>query len=265
VPGVGISTKQALDLARGRLTGLQQHFTEEHPEVMAAQRIVDELQKRLEAEGSLGGVEAEPPKTLSPAEAAQRKRVLDLRAELLVVDKQLESTRDEELRLKSSIASLQGKVDALPSRESELVELTRDYTTLQTSYSSLLLKREDSMMAANLERRQIGEQFRILDPASMPERPFNFAQRQTVTFAGACAGLLLGLIVVGIREVRDSSFRTEDEVMAALSLPVLALIPEMNSARERRAAVWRRRWADLAGTALLIIAAMVVVIWSVRS
>jgi polysaccharide chain length determinant protein (PEP-CTERM system associated) len=263
---VPTNTRQALDFARARLTALRERFTDEHPEVVAAQRAVTEQQARLEGEGPLGDVEGgSTPKALTPAEAAQRKRILDLKAELLVVDKQLESTRTEETQLKSAIANLQGKVDVLPSRESELVELTRDYTTLQASYSSLLLKREDSMMAANLERRQIGEQFRILDPASMPERPFNLVQRLGVTFAGAGVGLLLGLVFVVVLELRDSSFRSEDEVMAALSLPVLALIPTMSSPREQRERLWRRRWTDLAGTTLLLLAVVVVVIWRLRA
>jgi polysaccharide chain length determinant protein (PEP-CTERM system associated) len=263
---VPTNTRQSLDLARARLAALQQRFTDEHPEVVAAQRSVGEMQARLEGENPLGDVEGgATPKPLSSAEAAQRKRVLDFKAELLVIDKQLESARAEEVQLKSAIANLQGKVDVLPSRESELVELTRDYTTLQTSYSSLLLKREDSMMAANLERGQIGEQFRILDPASLPEKPFNLVQRLAVTFAGAGAGLFLGLVFVVILELRDSSFRTEDEVMTALSLPVLALIPTMSSLRERREMLWRRRWTDLGGTALLLLAVAVVVIWRLRA
>jgi len=257
-------TRQALELARGRLMSLQQHFTNEHPEVVAAQRRVTELESRVEGENPLGAVES-PPRVLSPSEAAQRKRLMDLRAELLVIDKQLQSTQEEEVRLKGTVLRLQSQVDALPSRESELVELTRDYTTLQTSYSSLLLKREDSMMAANLERRQIGEQFRILDPASMPEKPFNLVQRLGITMAGAGAGLLIGLLLVAVWELRDSSFRNEDEVMATLSLPVLALIPAMASDRERRGEVWRRRWTDVAGMALLIAAAAVVVIWKLRA
>ena len=201
----------------------------------------------------------------APAELAKRKKLLDLKADLMVVEKQMESSRHEEAQLKKTIASLQGKVDVLPSRESELVELTRDYGTLQAAYSSLLIKREDSLMAANLERRQIGEQFRILDPASMPEKPYNQMQRLGVTFSGALAGLGLGLFLVAFRELRDSSFRSEDEVMAALSLPVLALIPVMNSPRERNASVWRQRWMDAAGVSVLLAAVAVVVIWRFRS
>ena len=102
-----------------------------------------------------------------------------------------------------------------------LVELTRDYGTLQAAYTSLLTKREDSVLAANLERRQIGEQFRVVDPASLPERPYNETQRLAITFSGAGLGLLLGVLFVGVKEFMDSSFRSEDEVMATLSLPVL--------------------------------------------
>jgi len=259
------TTSQRYDAARARLANLLQFYTPDHPEVVAAQRLVAELQARLAGEAPLGEAEVAPERPASPAEIAQRKKLLDLKADLLVVEKQLGSFRDEEAQLKKTISSLQGKVDVLPSRESELVELTRDYSTLQAAYSSLLTKREDSMMAANLERRQIGEQFRILDPASMPERPYNQTQRLAITFSGALAGLGLGLLLVAIGEFRDSSFRSEDEVMAALSLPVLALIPVMDSDRERHQRQWRQHWIDGAGVVLLVGAVAVVVIWRLQS
>ena len=161
--------------------------------------------------------------------------------------------------------SLQAKVDVLPSRESELVELTRDYGTLQAAYTNLLTKREDSVMAANLEQRQIGEQFRVVDPASLPQKPYNEAQRVVVTFSGAGAGLALGLLLVVFLELKDSSFRTDDEVMAALSLPVLAMIPRMASPRERRRQMLRQRAMDAAGVVVLATVAVVVVLWRLGS
>jgi uncharacterized protein involved in exopolysaccharide biosynthesis len=128
----------------------------------------------------------------------------------------------------------------VPKRESELVELTRDYATLQAAYSSLLVKREDSQVAANLERRQIGEQFRILDPASLPDRPYNRKQRLAVLVGGPFVGLVLGLLLVGFLEYRDSTFKSEDDVVRVLSLPVLALIPVLPTERGRPAARGRR-------------------------
>ena len=138
------------------------------------------------------------------------------------------------------MADFSGKIDVVPTRESELVELTRDYSTLQENYSSLLQKREDSKLAANLERPQIGEQFRILDPASRPERPYNQRQRLAVLFGGPIGGLGLGLLFVGFLEYRDSSFKCEDDVLRVLSLPVLAMIPVMDA--EGDAPVRRPPW-----------------------
>jgi len=262
---VAAPTAQRLDAARARLTALLQFYTPDHPEVVTAQRLVNELQERAAGEAPLGAVEGVRERAASPAELTKQKRLLDLRADLAVVERQLESSRAEEARLKQTVSSVQAKVDVLPSRESELVELTRDYSTLQTAYSNLLTKREDSMMAANLERRQIGEQFRILDPASMPEKPYNQTQRFFITGAGAILGLIFGILLVVASELRDSSFRSEDELMAALSLPVLALIPVMASERERHRKLWRQRWVDIAGTLVLIVAVTVVAIWRLRS
>ena len=110
---------------------------------------------------------------------------------------------------------------------------------MQAAYTNLLVKREDSMLAGNLERRQIGEQFKLLDTASMPERPYNQLQRLGVMASGAGVGLVLGLLAVALLEYRDRSFRSEEEVVKSLSVPVLALIPVMSSNGERRAARMR--------------------------
>jgi succinoglycan biosynthesis transport protein ExoP len=258
------STAQQLDVARARLAGYLQRYTPDHPEVKSLERHIAELSARLGEEAPLGATDVAPERPLSPAEAAQKKRILDLQAELAVVDHQLVTNRSEEQRLKEVIASYQAKVDAAPTRESELVELTRDYSTLQASYASLLMKREDSMIAANLERGRIGENFQILDPASRPEKPSNELQRVAIMASGAGVGLALGLLIVGVREYRDSSFRQGDEVERMLSLPVLALIPEMTSGREQRAARHRVWVMDLAGGAVLVAAIAVVVVWRLQ-
>jgi hypothetical protein len=54
------------------------------------------------------------------------------------------------------------------------------------------------------------------------------------------AGLVLGLGWVALLEYRDSTLRTDDEVMRVLAVPVLAVVPLMQSDAERRR-VFRRR------------------------
>jgi uncharacterized protein involved in exopolysaccharide biosynthesis len=239
-----------------------QRFTPDHPDVIVMQRTIADLTARLEREtaaAASGQVETKTP--ITQAEAAQRKRILDLQAEKDVIDHQLASNRTEQERLKRLVGDYQSKVDMLPTRESELVELTRDYSTLQTAYASLLMKREDSVIAANLERRQIGEQFTLLDAASLPQRPSNLSQRLATLWSGVGAGLVLGLLAVGFFEYRDTSFRHEEDLLKALSFAVLALVPVMSSEREQRAARRRRHISDVAGTVVCLAAFAVVVAW----
>src|SRR4029077_7311281 len=101
--------------------------------------------------------------------------------------------QSEDRRLRGVVQEYQAKLDAGPKRESDLVELTRDYTTLQAAYQSLLVKREEAKLAAELERRSIGEQFKVLDPARAPERPFS-PNRLQIDVGGVAVGLMLGLV-----------------------------------------------------------------------
>jgi polysaccharide chain length determinant protein (PEP-CTERM system associated) len=259
-----MTTAQQLEATRARLAMFLQRYTPDHPEVVALQRMVAELVTKLEGETPVG-VAVEPAKPVTPAEAAQQKRILDLKAELAVIDYQLTTNRAEATRLNRVIGEYQGRIDVVPTRESELVELTRDYGTMQTAYTNLLVKREDAMLAASLERRQIGEQFKLLDTASLPERPYNQMQRLGVMSAGAGAGLLIGLLIIGFLELRDSSLRNEDEAVQALSVPVLALIPPMASSRELRAARRRMRLMDVGGSALLLAAVAILIVWRLQS
>jgi uncharacterized protein involved in exopolysaccharide biosynthesis len=83
----------------------------------------------------------------------------------------IESSRREAVRLQEQGQQLAGRVQAAPGLESQLTELMRDYNTLQEGYTSLLKRSEDAKIAVRMEQRQIGEQFRILDGARLPERP----------------------------------------------------------------------------------------------
>jgi polysaccharide chain length determinant protein (PEP-CTERM system associated) len=261
-PQVPQNPAQQLEIARGRLKLYEERYTPEHPAMISLKRTIAELEAQVAADASSTESSAPP---LTPAEAVQKKKILDLRAELAVVDHLLQTNRAEESRLKVMIASYQGKVDAAPTRESELTELTRDYGTLQSAYSTLLLKRENSTIAANLERRQIGEQFRIIDPASRPNRPSNELQRLSVMSSGAGIGLALGLLIVCFREYHDTSFRREEEIHRTLKLPVLAVVPVMVSRRE--VDVERRRMlrTDIVGGVLFVTILGLVVLWGVRA
>jgi len=181
------------------------------------------------------GSPSTPPASTSP----RARRLQEYRLQLELLDKNLAKKQADDQRLRAQVTAYQARVEAAPTRESEMTELTRDYKTLQDMYTSLLSRKEDAKIAANLERRQIGEQFKLLDPARLPEKPFS-PNRQMLNLMGLGAGAGLGLLLIGLLEYRDQSFKTDHEVMRVLSLPVLAVVPMMQSPAEKKWAFKKR-------------------------
>jgi polysaccharide chain length determinant protein (PEP-CTERM system associated) len=257
------TTVQQLASARARLQELLLHDTSEHPDVRTLQRTIRALEdkQRAESAAAKSGDPAPVEKTITPAEALKEKRRRDLKAEMVVLDQELFDKQQQETRLREQVTDYQAKLNAMPSRESDLVALTRDYTTLQTTYQSLLAKREESKVAANLERRNIGEQFKVLDPSRVAEKPFR-PNVLAITGGGAAGGLVLGVLIVVALEYRNRSLATEDDAVRLCQLPVLGLIPRMMTDVERRAEKRRALVANAAG-ALIVLGAAVIVALSV--
>jgi uncharacterized protein involved in exopolysaccharide biosynthesis len=256
-----MSALQQLDAAEKTLDLLKLRYTADHPDIRKLERTIRDLRERVAEESRRP---LPPPSTsplpVSPAELARQRRIADAQAELDVIDRQLGASQGEEARLTALIAQYQQKVEVVPKRESELVELTRDYDVLKKTYDSLLGKREDSQLAANLERRQIGEQFRILDPASLPAKAANESKRLAFSVAPAIIGLLLGSLLAAFLEYRNSSFSYEADVARVLNLPVLALVPVVTSDKEKRGARIRRVLVDVAGVAT-VLGSLAIVAW----
>jgi polysaccharide chain length determinant protein (PEP-CTERM system associated) len=257
-PSPGESTEQQLETARASLRILEATNTSDHPDVRLMRRRIGDLEEKLRAEAASG--QPVPTATGRPIDAARQRRIRGLEAQLADMDRQLNDYAQQDAKLREVLRDYQSKVDAVPARESELVELTRDYSTLQNSYQTLLAKREESKIAVDLERRNIGEQFRVLDPARVPERPFS-PDRLRIQLVGAIAGLMLGLVVVGLLEYRDFQFHSEEDIGRILALPVLVVVPMMYSASDLRLRRTRRTLAFGAGTFLLVGSAAALAWW----
>jgi uncharacterized protein involved in exopolysaccharide biosynthesis len=262
----GTTAAQQLETARTELRNLQLRLKDDHPDVGRAKRVVAELEAKAEAEAlqqPLSAVTAAPVQNEAAARATAA-RAEQIKNEMVEVRARIESERREAARLQESIAQLSGRVQMGPQLQSQLSQLMRDYDTLQDGYTALLKKSEESKLAMNLEQRQIGEQFQIIDGARVPERPIS-PDRFRINMFGILGGLALGLALVAFLEYRDTSFKSDDDVIATLSLPVLAVIPVMTNAGERRVA--RRRKLLLAASAsvtCMLLAAAVMVVWQYR-
>ncbi|TKB69548.1 MAG: hypothetical protein E8D47_00500 [Nitrospira sp.] len=114
-------------------------------------------------------------------------------------------------------------------REQQLAGLTRDYDNMQRNYQGLLDRRLNARLAESLEKRQKGEQFRVIDPAhfpTFPESPDVMKIMMLALFAGCGLGFGTAIVI----ETMRSSFRYGDEVERLLGIPILAEVPSYQSA-----------------------------------
>jgi polysaccharide chain length determinant protein (PEP-CTERM system associated) len=250
----GLTAQQRLVLAREALQNLRLRLTPEHPDIARANRLIEELDKRVAdeaAQAALGTDIPASPLALTPEQRARQERTQQMRAEIDSLARQITFKEAEEQRLRATLADYASRIEAVPGVESEWIALTRDYETQQASYKDLLTKSEQSQVAVELERRQIGEQFRVLDPARPPVRPVG-VRRLQVNAIASFAGLALGLALAALLELRDTTFRSGDEVLDVLQLPLLASVPYVMIDQDRQRVKRQRR---LNSAALVVMAA----------
>ena len=252
-------TAEQLEAAQTRLREMQLRLRPEHPDVIGQKKLITELEVKARGEATVDRRKpvAVAAPTQSPITAARERRVAEARLELANLNKKMQAKEDTEKRLRGEIATYQARIQSAPLRDAELAEMTRDYETIKGLYQSLLQKNEDSKLAANLERRQIGEQFKIIEPAKIPEKPFS-PNRPRIAVIGAILGLVLGVGLTGLLEYLDTTMRSEQDVIGAIGVPVLALVysvvTDHDRQRRRRARIW---WGlSAAATAVLCLAGL---------
>ena len=258
------TTAELLNTEKTRLRALELRLKPEHPDIKRQKGLIAELEAKAEEEAL-----RQPLSTVNPAPVVVvnrevAARIDRMRADMQDLKQRLESARREEAVLRETISQQQVRVATAPGLQSQLTDLMRDYSTVNDSYISLLKRSEESKLSVKMEQRQIGEQFKIIDGARLPERPIS-PDRFRINMMGILGGLALGLALVAFLEYRDTSFKSDDDVMTTLALPVLAVIPLMTNAGERRQA--RRRKLLLAASAsvtCMLLAAAVMVVWQYR-
>jgi polysaccharide chain length determinant protein (PEP-CTERM system associated) len=215
--------EQQLIAMQAHLATLQSSYTDDHPDVIKAKNDIAVLQKKI-AEGDgqdkAQGSSKAPKTTVEPAQIQQ------LRAQVHNDDVMIAAKSKEQEQVRKQIDLYQQRVQSSPAVEQQYKELTRGYQTALDSYNELQKKRDDSAMAANLERKQQGEQFSVLDPANLPDKP-SFPNRPLFALGGLGGGLALGLGLAFLLEMKDTSLKTERDVEFALKLPVLAMVPDI--------------------------------------
>jgi polysaccharide chain length determinant protein (PEP-CTERM system associated) len=202
-----------------QLAALEALYTPKHPDVVKKRSQIEELQKKIAEAPEMGDRLAAAPRTTNEPSQIQQLRATSHQQELNIAD-----LTKRQAQIQDQIRVQQGRVQASPMVEQELKELTRNYQSALDFYNELLRKRDNSAMAASLAHQQEGEQFRVLDPPSLPANP-SFPNTTKFAVGGLAAGFALGLGILYVLMLMDQTFHTERDVEVCLKLSVLTTIP----------------------------------------
>jgi polysaccharide chain length determinant protein (PEP-CTERM system associated) len=221
---------QALTTQEADLTS---RYTDDYPDVVAVRRKIKELRQEMAKAPT-----AAPPPTTSAPKPTDSLGVQQLRAQLRAMELGIAQKKKDQAAIQAQLRMYQDRIASSPAVEEEYKSITRDNQTAQAFYDDLLNKMNQSKMATDLERRQQGEQFRVMDEANLPEEPY-FPKRPVFVTGGLAAGLALGLLVVGLLEYLDTAVRSERDIWAFTKLPTLGVITFTG---EESAVKTKRRW-----------------------
>jgi polysaccharide chain length determinant protein (PEP-CTERM system associated) len=225
--------QQELQQLRAQEADLTSRYTDDYPDVVTVRRNIKELQQKM--------AQAPAPAT-TPAASTPKPTdsvsVQQMRAQLRAMEQGIAQKKRDQAAIQSELRTYQDRVAASPAVEEEYKSITRDNQTAQAFYDDLLNKLNQSKMATDLEKRQQGEQFRVMDEPNLPESPSS-PKRSVFITAGLAAGLALGLFIVGLLEYLDTAVRNERDIYAFTKLPTLGVIA---FAGEQAPDAAKKRW-----------------------
>ena len=245
-----------------RLQDLQARYTDKHPEIVALKDQIakaENLEKLAENEMVAN---QNDPKTTNAVDAAAIGEIQNgsptsmMQVQGQLKANQLEILNDQrrENDLESQISRYQVRLNLTPETEQELTGVSRGYEESKSNYNSLLQKQMQSKLATSLEHQQQGEQFRIVDPPSLPDKPSS-PNHLWFSMGGLIVGTLLGLGLAAILELADIRVRHDKDLEGLIPVRVLVGIPALTTPREDHFHVLRW-WAEVGTAAALVILIM---------
>ena len=152
-------------------------------------------------------------------------------------------------RLNTQVRDFQTRIGSTPMADQEFLSLSRDYESAKLEYQQMLAKQSDAKRGQEVERRNQGETLELLDDASLPNEPTE-PKRGVIIGAGAALGFILGVFLVGVREMKDTTLKNLKDVRAYTQLTVIGSIPllEEDLVVKRRKRLTLLAWS----TAILI-------------
>jgi polysaccharide chain length determinant protein (PEP-CTERM system associated) len=247
---------QQLDRLRAQLVDLSSKYTDQYPDVL---KLKDQIAKTERLKQELLAAPRKPVDETSDSREtegpAANSPLAQLQGQFKVNQAEIANHEHRIDEQQQRIGEYQGRLNAAPTTEQELAEVTRGYDQSKVIYDELLKKKNDSEMATSMEQLQQGQHFSVIDPPTLPQKP-DFPNRLKFCGIGLGLGLFLGAIVAAAFEVADDRLHNEKDLRSMLPLTILSEVPEVvhpsDEAKKRRRLVFS--WVVTAVAVLTIVA-----------
>jgi hypothetical protein len=174
--------------------------------------------------------ESDSPLSLAQENARAEEQRAGLRSD---------AARAELDRLQSQRTEVEARLAETPKVAEQLAGFQREYQHLFESYQQYSMKRLEAGVASDMESRQKGEKFRVLEAAIPSPKPAS-PNRPVILVIGAVLGLLAGSGLALLAEITDLSFHDARSLQSRLGIPVLVAVPPVVLESDRLFARTRR-------------------------
>lgn len=261
-PKVRTDLEDRLDTSEKRLEELRGRFTEEHPDVIAARKVVESLRNQRERERS-------EAKTIASNPIAAQKNLIanpvyrDLRAQLSDAETVLASQNAKLKDYEQRLAEARDNAGLVPKVEAELTQLSRDYETNRVNYQKLIQSREAVQISLKSSTSAGVGEIRIVDPPRVGQKPVS-PNRFSLMISALLAAIAAGVASAAARDQARPTFFDGRSLRSFTGVPLLGGVSFVTSA-VGRAKSRRDLLAFSMGAALLLLAfAAAIVFYGIR-
>jgi polysaccharide chain length determinant protein (PEP-CTERM system associated) len=243
-----VSRKAQLD---GELTRLKQEYKEKHPDVIAKQEEVKQVQDQMDL------MISEWKDKIKTKEARLKGKpstqLSAVQSEIKLIDGEIKRQQGLLAQNETNIASLVTRINNVPGVEVQLSQIDRDYETKKAALDQLLLQQQKITLNKEAATQQQGEGIEVVDPANLPSKPVA-PKRLMLSSIGLGIGLALGLLLIAVFEgPRLLTIQNVEDARHYTGLPVLLAVPELLTPQEARAVPRRRRLILAAGVVATLV------------
>ncbi|UCV26647.1 XrtA system polysaccharide chain length determinant [Ferribacterium limneticum] len=227
-----------LDVQKRNLDNLLQRYTDQHPDVIGARRLIKDIeeQKRQELLARKKFAAANPGASVSNNPVYQQLKVSLAESEANVASLRARVS-EYETRYKRTTDMLKSQ----PQLEAEYTQLNRDYDIHKKNYEQLVTRREAAELSGDLESAGSGADFRLIDPPRASSKPVA-PNRLLLLPGGLVLALAAGLFVAfAASQVRPVFFdgKTLREATGLPLLGTVSLLPNPARKQKERASLKR--------------------------